>query len=114
MKPDSNAVFVEKDKEEKRPVFLESIIKRATVLKQNSAVNSNNLKDLQTSMRRNNLSIICSLTSLENLKVRASLLEKTNTKHMPPTITATNLCKSTVDATTTIPVISYQRLVQLK
>ena len=40
---------------------------------------------------------------MENLKERVDLLEKTNTKQVPPTIKTTNLRKSAVDGITVNP-----------
>ena len=76
---------------------MDTISKRVTVLKENSQANSDNLKVLQTSIERNNINSC--LSSLENLKKRVDLLEKTNTKQVPPTITIMNLCKSIADGT---------------
>ena len=56
-KPALNAVFVEKDIKEKCAIFLESISKRVTVSEENSQANSNNFKNLETSIQRNNLNI---------------------------------------------------------
>ena len=102
-KPTLNAVFVEKDIEERCAIFLESISKRVTVLEENSQDSSSNLKALETSIERNNLNINSCLSSLENLKERVDFLEKINTKQVSFTITTTNLCKSAVDGTTVNP-----------
>ena len=62
-----NAVFVEKDIEERCSIFLESISKRVRVLDENSQANSSNLKALETSIERNDLNINSCLSSFKNL-----------------------------------------------
>ena len=90
-KPALNAVFVEKDIEERCTIFLESISKRVTVLEENSQANSSNLKALETSIELNNLNINSCLSSIKNLKERVNFVEKTNTKQVPPTINPSNI-----------------------
>ena len=86
-----NAVFVEKDTEEKCSIFLESISKRVRVLEENSQANSSNLKALETSIERNNLNISSCLSNFKNLKEKVDFLEKTNTKQVPSTINPRNI-----------------------
>ena len=86
-----NAVFVEKDIEERCTIFLESISKRVTVLEENNQANSINLKALETSIERNNLNINSCLSSFKNLKERVDFVEKTNVKQVPPTINPSNI-----------------------
>ena len=86
-----NAVFVEKDIEERCTIFLESISKRVTVLEENNQANSINLKALETSIERNNLNINSCLSSFKNLKGRVDFVEKTKTKQVPPTINPSNI-----------------------
>ena len=97
-KPALNAVFVETDIEERFAIFLESISKRVTVLEESSQAHSNNLKALETSIERSNLSTNSCLSSFENLKERVAFRYKlTPIKCFPQSI----------------QVISYQRIVQL-
>ena len=86
-----NAVFVEKDIDERCYIFLESISKWVRVLEENSQANSSNLKALETSIERNNLNINSCLSSFKNLKERVDFLEKTNTKQVPSTINPSNI-----------------------
>ena len=51
-KPALNAVFDEKDIEERCTIFLESISKRVAVLEENIQTNSSNHKALETSIER--------------------------------------------------------------
>ena len=90
-KPALNAVFVEKDIEERCAIFLESISKRVTVLEENSQAHSSNLKALENSIEHNNFNINSCLSSFENLKERVDFLKKTNTKQVPPTINPSNI-----------------------
>ena len=75
-KPTLNAVFLDKDMDERCKVFLDSIKARITNLESEQFSTKNFVKVLEDTLEKNNLAVTCYIEMLDSLNERVNTIKK--------------------------------------